>query len=54
MNTSLEAYQGIEKQLEGLDISVLVNNVGNGRMIGPFNEFNPQLALEEVNINVLP
>ena len=46
-------FSMISRQLEGLDISILVNNVGISN-IGLFHEITEKRLKDEINVNILP
>jgi len=49
-DTSIAAYQSLAKKMEGLDISVLVNNVG----VGAPNDDSPEAAYKVISANCYP
>lgn len=52
-NLSTEAYQGLQKKVTDLDISILVNNVGISS-IGAYHTINPSDLMDEIAVNCYP
>lgn len=46
-------FTKIFKELEGLNISILVNNVGISNM-GHFHEISDKRIINEINVNIIP
>lgn len=51
---SIQGYESIAKKLEGLDVSILVNNVGVSNMPEFFQNIKPEDVHQEVIINTYP
>ena len=51
--TKPEFFENIYKQTEGLDISILINNVGTSKM-NLFSRLDKAAIMDMINVNVLP